>query len=98
MDMKADRVSAFQGIPQSDLDAVALDATDHVGLDVVALNTVGDSPRIVLVLFVLTRLGVLCLFFSHLVNVLRHDAPIPGVESERLVQRPFDGNGGAASL
>src|SRR2546428_9566978 len=98
MDMKADRVSAFQGIPQSDLDAVALVATDHEGLDVVALNTVGDSPRVVLVLFVLTRLGVLGLFCSDLFNVLRQDVHIPGVEIEPLVQRDLDVDGGDVIL
>src|SRR2546426_10249613 len=94
MDMKADRVSAFQGIPQSDLDAVALVATDHEGLDVVALNTVGDSPRIVLVLFVLTRLGVLGLFCPHFLDVFGQDVHVAGIEIEPLVQRDLDIDGG----
>src|SRR3989442_14225168 len=55
MDMEADRVSAFQGIPQSDLDTVTLVATDHGGLYVDALNAVRDSPTIGLFLLVISR-------------------------------------------
>ena len=91
--MEADRISAFQGIPQSDLDAVALVATDHEGLDVVALNTVGDSPRIVLVLFVLPRFGILGLFRPHLFDILGQDVHVAGIEIEPLVQRDLDVDG-----
>src|SRR2546422_7699080 len=94
MDMKADCISAFQGIPQSDLDAVTLVATDHEGLDVVSLNTVGDSPRIVLVLLVLTRLGVLGLFRPHLFDILGQDVHVAWIEIEPLVQRDLDIDGG----
>src|SRR2546427_6199408 len=98
MDMKADRVSAFQGIPQSNLYTVPLVSTEEEGLNIIALYSIRHGSRVVLVLFVLTRLGVLGLFCSDLFNVLRQDVHIPGVEIEPLVQRDLDVDGGDVIL
>src|SRR5207253_9772730 len=71
---------------------------DHAGLDVVALTTVGDSTRIVLVLFVLTRLGVLGLFRPNFLEVFGQDIHVAWIKIEPLVQRDLDVDGGDVIL
>src|SRR2546426_10163342 len=53
VNVEADGLAALQLVPQGDPHAIALVSTDDEGLDVIALDAVGHSTRIILVLLVL---------------------------------------------